>query len=267
MSRIAPKWTAGQALKLFSKVPKRKILPREEKFYQHATADRIAHEPEPVHYYTVGPQEGKVVVLIHGWSSLPAALSDIAFALADKGFRVIAINLPGHGVSRQNSTNVVVCAEALNALLQQLAIRSNIHVVTHSFGSFVIAFAAARYGYQIDKIAMITNPGKMTTLFENFSKLIGLRGAAIRYMQETMNQILGEDYQNVSVEKKMAQSKYNRLLLIHDPEDKITPYSNSTELFDRLPNTALYTIRAAGHSRIVRNKKLIQKLSDFFTQD
>ena len=262
-SILYPFHAAKHALNLFSKVSKREIKKREERFYQIAEQYEISYSPEPIVYYRLGDLKGELVLLVHGWTSIPAAFTDIALNLAQEGYQVLAITLPGHGESKYPSTNIVQCGKALSVLLNEIDPKKPFSVLTHSFGSVVVPFVMSKSIYKLDKIVMVNNPGELSKIFADYAKLIGLNAKASRQMIIQINNILGEDIEEVSVAKKLSQTKFNKALLIHDKEDKIAPYQNSVDIIDTVANTQLYTTEGAGHSRLLCRKDVLDKISSF----
>src|ERR1700752_2162857 len=50
-----------------------------------------------VHYQEAGDDDAPAIVLIHGFISSTLIWSDVLLPLAEAGFRVIAIDMPGYG--------------------------------------------------------------------------------------------------------------------------------------------------------------------------
>ncbi len=82
-----------------------------------------------VGYADVGPAEGPVVVLLHGWPYDIHSFIDVAPLLASAGYRVIVPHLRGHGSTRflskdtlRNGQQAVVALDVI-ALLDALKIR------------------------------------------------------------------------------------------------------------------------------------------------
>ncbi|MBU0765562.1 MAG: alpha/beta hydrolase [Bacteroidetes bacterium] len=85
---------------------------------------------------------GKIVVLIHGYLESIETWSDFASELS-KHFRVVSVDLPGHGKSGTVGTihTMDMMAEAVNRVLESLGIEK-CTVVGHSMGGYVtLAFA------------------------------------------------------------------------------------------------------------------------------
>ena len=97
---------------------------------------------------TWGPKEGPVVLCLHGILEQGAAWSEVAIRLAQRGYRVIAPDLRGHGksdrVGKGGSYNLMDFLGDIDAIVEVLAGRA-FTLVGHSLGSVVAAiFASVR---------------------------------------------------------------------------------------------------------------------------
>lgn len=97
---------------------------------------------------TWGPKEGPVILCVHGILEQGAAWSEVAIRLAQKGYRVIAPDLRGHGksdrVEKGGSYNLLDFLGDIDAIVEVLAGKA-FTLVGHSLGSVVAAiFASVR---------------------------------------------------------------------------------------------------------------------------
>ena len=97
---------------------------------------------------TWGPKEGPVILCLHGILEQGAAWSEVAIRLAQKGYRVIAPDLRGHGksdrVGKGGSYNLMDFLGDIDAIVEVLAGKA-FTLVGHSLGSVVAAiFASVR---------------------------------------------------------------------------------------------------------------------------
>jgi pimeloyl-ACP methyl ester carboxylesterase len=92
-----------------------------------------------VHLLTAGPDDGLPVVLLHGASFTSKTWQDIGTiaALAEAGYRVLAVDLPGFGQSDSTGTSRT---EWLGQLLDELKIAKPVIVSPSLSGRFALPF-------------------------------------------------------------------------------------------------------------------------------
>jgi pimeloyl-ACP methyl ester carboxylesterase len=87
-----------------------------------------------------GPQSSTAVVLVHGWAGSVYSFAETIPALASAGHRVIAIDLPGHGLSDKplgrNWYSVAGLTEAVAAVITALGV-SRYAMVAHSMSGAI----------------------------------------------------------------------------------------------------------------------------------
>ncbi|BAU65096.1 Beta-ketoacyl synthase [Stanieria sp. NIES-3757] len=105
-----------------------------------------------------GPEEGPLVVCLHGILEQGAAWSEVAIRLAQKGYRVIAPDLRGHGrsdhVGKGGSYNILDFLADIDAIVENLADRA-FTLVGHSLGSVVAAIFASIRPQQVNNLVLV----------------------------------------------------------------------------------------------------------------
>ncbi|WP_460799514.1 alpha/beta fold hydrolase [Microbacterium sp. GXF0217] len=87
----------------------------------------------------------RTVVLLHGMSGSAESWWRVSEALANGGARVLALDLPGHGLSpRDPSSTIDSAADAVIETLGMLAPGRRLVAMGHSYGGTVLAAAADR---------------------------------------------------------------------------------------------------------------------------
>lgn len=124
------------------------------------------------HYEVTGPDTGRVVVLVHGFS-VPAYIWDSTFtALGAAGYRVIRYDLFGRGWSdRPDAAYDGAMYDAqLDELLDSLHVTQPVNLVGLSFGGFVTAHYVASHTRRVRTLTLIDPaagssplPGFLTT--------------------------------------------------------------------------------------------------------
>lgn len=123
-----------------------------------------------VGYVDIGPADGRVVVLLHGWPYDIHSYADVAPALASAGYRVIVPHLRGHGSTRfrskatfRNGQQAAVAIDII-ALLDALSIRKAV-------------FAGFDWGARTADIIAAVWPERCEALVSVSGYLIGNREA------------------------------------------------------------------------------------------
>ncbi len=265
LSLISPKYAAKYAIDIFSKPHFQKIRERERKFLNDANIIRIKNQPEDIILYETGNKAGKPVLMVHGWDSNPGSLSGIAYKLIELGYHIFALNVPAHGISKAKSTNMLETAIIINKILDNFKDMGTFSFVTHSFGSGAVSFALSESEIKTDKLAFITSPDKILEIFEEFKNTIGLGDKAFEYMLKFSENRFNREFEDMEISKVLQKAKFNKLLLVHDKNDKILPFHNSENIHNKNPQRSkLYPTEGKGHYRILWDENVINVVVDFF---
>ncbi|NOQ74487.1 MAG: alpha/beta fold hydrolase [Crocinitomix sp.] len=272
LSFVAPSRAAKKSFDLFQKVRKKDIRPREASFFKSARHFQVEaildqNKVDQIDCYELGDPKQDLVVLVHGWDSNAGSMSQIANKLVEEGKRVVLFNLPGHAFSVHHSTNLLECKNAVTAVLNHLKPMSGFSVVSHSFGSAVVAYALSKNNYELDKLIFLTNPNRVEHIFKDFKNFIGLNNRAYLALLKLTQDKLGEPIHAVSVAANLTGVNYQKLLLIHDKNDKVLDYSNSLEVKDGNPKAELLTFENIGHYKMLWNKEVINNCAIFLNND
>ncbi|MEQ9425296.1 MAG: alpha/beta fold hydrolase [Cyclobacteriaceae bacterium] len=257
LSLVAPKLAAQIAFNLFQKPQTKLVRPLEQSFIDNATKFKIYGQHEPIQCYELGPKQGSIVVLVHGWESNVGSMAAIATSLAHQGFRVIGFDLPAHGFSKQSKANLVTCKKALLSVLGYFRYSGVPSIISHSFGSIVTAYSLANSDISVKKIVMLTTPDKVLDIFNDFKGIIGLNDSAYRNLLIRAQKLIDENLELVSVQRLAPKIRYSSLGLIHDQFDKVIPYNNSLNVYANTKNAKLTTFEKIGHYRMLWNKDVI----------
>lgn len=113
------------------------------------------------HYQLAGPQDGPVVVLVHGFS-VPYFIWEPTFkSLATAGFRVLRYDLLGRGYSDRPHTRYdkALFARQLKDLLDALEIKTCRAVAGLSMGGVIAADFAVSYPERLEKLVLVDPAG------------------------------------------------------------------------------------------------------------
>ena len=140
---------------------------------QPAEPRNLAVDGLNVHYVQAG--QGPVVLLVHGLgSSLATWASNIA-PLADAGFTVLALDLPGHGDSdrpRDRSYDPHSAAELLHHFVTELSIE-RVSLVGSSAGGLISALMTLEHPDKVERLVMVAS-GWLSRQVSWFIRLVAL---------------------------------------------------------------------------------------------
>ncbi len=256
LAAISPKLASKKALQLFQTVRKKSIRDREKSFFATTFHINVPFYKGKLDVYTKGKADGKIIFLVHGWDSNAGSLAMIADELVEKGYKIVALNLPGHAFDKSNKSNYFECKEAVKAMVKFVNPQNSVSFLTHSFGSGVTAGALAELDIQVDKLFFITSPYRLVDFFKQFKQMLKVGDKTYNYMIIWANKLLGEDLNQIKVDDKLKNVNFNHLFLIHDQKDKVLPYSNSMRIHNSIESCTLIPIEKAGHYRILWKKEV-----------
>jgi len=264
LSIFAPKYAAQKALNIFQTPHFNKIRDREREFLQNANIIRLKHDIEDIIIYEIGEKTGKPVITVHGWDSNPGSLAGITDELVKKGFHVFSLNVPSHGISKKKGTNMFETAEIIIKILKYIN-DPKVSFVTHSFGSGAVSLALQISQIRVDRLAYITSPDKLWDIFKDFADLIGLNDRSFKAMLNITEKRFERTFDEMQISKVLSQGKFNKLLIVHDIKDKILPFENAERLHGQNPNSEIFSTEGRGHYRILWDKNVREKISDFLS--
>ena len=214
------------------------------------------------------------IVLVHGAQLDHAAWDAQVQRLAQHGFGVLAVDLPGHGRNAAMATlaSIEAMADWVIALLNAAGVRSAT-IAGHSMGSLVALECAARHSGRVERIAMLATAvplkvarslldatrddeaGAMAKInVWSHSKGAAQSAAAdanLRTMQRQKPGVLHHDFSicnDYAAGFTSAAAVRCPVLLICGERDIMTPPQAAAELGAALGNSRTITIPGAGHN-------------------
>lgn len=110
-----------------------------------------------IHYQEAGNESAPAIILIHGFISSTMVWNEVFLPLANAGFRVIALDLPGYGYSekpRDGAYTIEAQAKAVVGLMDRLEIEK-VTVAGASYGGAIAATLALDYPDRVEKLILV----------------------------------------------------------------------------------------------------------------
>lgn len=234
--------------------PERALPDGAEHVRVHAGGDWLAG-------WTVG--EGPTVLLVHGWGGNSTDLAAVAGRLAAVGLRAVAVDLPAHGRSPGEQTDLHRLGAAVRGVGGALG-DDLVAVVSHSLGGVAVTLAL-RDGLDVDRVAFIAPPARLETAAEGFT-------ASLRLPQRLHAQLLAvlEDRYGAGVWRDLrAERSVDGLavdaLVVHDRDDPQVPVAAGREVATAYRGTFVQTA-GLGHGRILTDPGVLHRVTRHVVQ-
>jgi pimeloyl-ACP methyl ester carboxylesterase len=113
-----------------------------------------------ISYLEAGPQDGPVLVLLHGLASDSETWDRAIVPLAQAGLHVIAVDLLGHGQSDKPNRSYLLddFADSLRAFLDELGIKTAT-IAGHSLGGAIAVYFGGRHPRYIERLVLVAAGG------------------------------------------------------------------------------------------------------------
>ncbi len=251
LSRTVPKWGVAVAEALWFRARGRPMRPHPK----DANEFGMSMMGRDMTGYTLG--EGDVVLLLHGWGGAASDMNALAVATADAGYCAVVPNLPGHGPDRKARTDLFTMAAAVDAISATFGEPQT--VIAHSFGA-PVTFAAFPYGGPA-QVVLIAPALRGEKFYEFFVRHLGLGKRAERIFGARFERFAGPHL--LGVLRGEGDVPGAEMLVLHDPADDRTAYSDSAAYVGRRPSAELRSIPGAGHKSILADRRTIDAALTF----
>ena len=263
LQALSPTLATKYVRYLFQKPIKHKMPEAEKPWAEKADISYLAI-PEinkSIAVYTWSNGDKKALV-VHGWSGRATQMFKIIDALLKQGYTVVSFDAPAHGKSTGNKT------------MMPEFIKS-IETVAETYGPFDVAIGHSMGGIAslnvqgnrtlFKKLVIIGAPDSIFNIFNNFVKLLELKPIVAEKLIAVFEKITGKsifDFHGSAQTKKIKEP----VLIVHDEDDKEVPVTDAINNYKQLHNGKMLKTKGLGHSRIMKNKAVIDEIIDFINK-
>lgn len=261
-SLFAPKAAAHAAYRLFGKPPKPNIRPKEREFLATAQQRRSEMAGYPVVEYHWGEESSsRKVLLSYGWHYNAGRWRHFVPALVDAGFHVIAFDPPGHGLNPGNFCNVVINSDIIAGLIQKYGPLEAL--IGHSFGGAGSVRALNRLpaGLRPRRAAIMASFSHASNIFEEYRSTLGLWPTTYYNLVREVEGLIGAPIHTFDFAYLSNVLEQVPALLVHDPADEVTPFSNALRYHAYWPQSRL--LRANGGKHHLGQADITNTVLDF----
>ena len=204
---------------------------------------------------------GPNVLLVHGWGEDAAGLGGFIAPLTNAGYRVIGMDLPGHGQSAGGTTNILDAGEAISDVIASLG---SVHaVIGHSLGANAVLWAVGHCGVWPVRLVLLAPNTDLTHALDTFQYLYGLSPRTMTGLKRRIARRFGPGVWTDLRGDVLARDLQVPGLVFHDPEDPQVPIEGSRRLVAAWPAGSLVEVPGLGHGAITRDPGVIERAVSF----
>lgn len=203
--------------------------------------------------------EGPAVLLVHGWGGTSRDLWRLVDTLVAYGFAPVTLDLPAHGKSDGRRTTLIQCAEAVRRVGTAVA---PIHAaVAHSLGAPATALAMLK-GLRLERLVMVAPPRSLYDTMSKNAREAGLPEHVFLEVTGNVASRLQIDWAELDTDWMAARLDVP-LLVVHDEEDRLSPWTHGAAVARAAPRGTLLTTAGLGHRAVLANDHVIAQVAAF----
>lgn len=279
--RVAPQFGGRAAFELFCRTPnpnrlsegERRALLRAAGFMEEARPHRLRVGSGCVTVHEFRPKRGEdqegTVLVLHGWRSRTEYMSVLIAAYRDAGYRVLSLDLPGHGASSGRRLTLVSAVRAAQAVGERFGPFSA--VVGHSFGGAVAVNAVAGSipgvaPLAASKLVLVAAPSSLPDIFGDFGRYLGLGPRTQTVVAAQVRRIAGRPLDDF-VGSKLLAGVAAPTLVIHAHDDREVSQAHALDYASAGDHVRLHWAPGLGHRRILSDPAAVGAALRFVIRD
>ena len=260
IAALSPQLAAARLEQLFLTPRRHPTPPREQAWLAAAQKLQVQSGQHRLAVWSWG--QGPTVLLVHGWAGRGSQLGAFAAPLVAAGYRVAALDAPGHGGSTGQRSSIVEMANAVRNVARSLG---PMHaIVAHSAGTAATTIALRCLPPTL-RLVYLSPPADPGVFLYQAAGLLGLGDDIARLTQSRIERRFGVEWRHLRG-PDLAPAMSSPLLVIHDREDREVPWEDGDQLATAWPGSQLLLTEGLGHRRILRDSEVVDTAVRFLTQ-
>lgn len=258
----SPTAAAHLAYLLLTRPPRVAERPWQACLRQRASQSTLPFERGHLALYAWG--SGPTVLLVHGWGARGTHLGKLVQPLVAAGYRVVAFDAPGHGLSSGRTATLPQFAGAIAAVATHVG---EVHtLVAHSFGVPMALWAQIDWGLRARRQVLFSSLDHCKWVTQEFARLMHLPQSVLAHGRQLMVERSKSpmDWERLAVGEMLARTSQPTLLL-HDAQDPEVPIEHLFNLLAACPQRPLEVrvTEGLGHHRLLGHREVTERLVAF----
>ena len=202
----------------------------------------------------------RTMLLMHGWEGDRSDFSELAPALVEAGFAVVAVEAPAHGDSALRDTDVHAMAEALSAVADHIG--PVYGVIAHSLGAAAAVQLLSGGRHMAARLVLLAPGGELACEVRRLGQTLALSDRCVAALNARLEQHYGMPVDMCST-SRLARMLQVPALVIHDRDDQVVPFLEGSQVARSLPGARFFATEGLGHRRLLRDPGVIAATVDF----
>lgn len=257
---VQRRWPAGVAAlleRLLSRAPASSVPAAGRDFLARGQRFEFRLDGRRIVGWTWG--SGPTTYLVHGWGSRAGRLHLLGEALVRSGRRLVMFDAPGHGASGRGLSSMPEFARALQAVVAREGAPDA--VIAHSMGGAATALAAA-WGLEARRFVLLAPAANPAEWARSLGLVLALERPVLLHLRARSERRLRLRWDEFDA-RLHARRMTAPLLVIHDHEDDIVPFSHGADLARLWPGATLVETSGLGHRDLLQDPAVIGRVLDF----
>ncbi len=261
-SFVSTKWGAEVAFTMFS-TPFRKSENPKPAIFKKAENFSLKVNGENINGYRWNAIAKKQLLILHGFESRAYKFDMYIGPMLAAGWGVVIMDAKAHGKSEGDS---IIIPDYVS-MIQHLEIDFGKFsaYLAHSFGGIAVSLHLEKAKNTAARLVLIAPATETDTAINLFSKIVDLKKEVRIAINDLILEKSGNQTSFYSV-KRIVPKLENKILWVHDKNDKITPLSDMEPVMkEHLSHVEFIITEGFGHSRIYKEKEVIGSVIAFIT--
>lgn len=220
---------------------------------------RLANGLAALRWTAPGAADGPWVFAHHGWEGRPTQFRPLAGALLARGFRVLAVEGPGHGRSPGRKASPWLFAQAL--LAAQADYGAPAAVIGHSMGGCAVPLALSR-GLRAGRAVTLGAPAAMSEIVGSFAGTLRLTPRSRQELQRQLDRHGGQPMQELDPERLVGGLAVPGLV-VHCRDDSIIHFTHAERLAAAWPGAQTCWVAGLGHRNVLCAPLVVNQVANF----
>ena len=247
-----------------------RLVARARFHLRSARAQRLTTRVGEVQTYAFEPEQGATAsaLLVHGWTGEAAFMCAFADYLCRRNIRSVLLDLPAHGQSAGQQTNLMDCAQAVHDVAHALGpVR---FAIGHSIGG--LALLVAGEGRQpmpapipFEAYVLVAVPDRFADVTRRFGDDQGLSPAALAAFERRLERLAQRrivDFTGSNFLTAIARPS----LLLHARDDHEVPFADAERMAAAVACTQLHALEGLGHRAILYAPPAVRAAAAFLAR-